>query len=167
MEECDYRENCRSYQKGSCWYCNDWRLYNPIDLKIKTPRQKRIKEERQIRKDILKRSEASKRGKRSKKKGYAGEAEVTKLLNSRGIDAKRVPLSGSLKSDELSCDIVLGNGKRIEVKRRKSGLTTIRKWLNEDPNSSYVFFREDGDKNDWLVTMPVDEFIELAKGGEK
>lgn len=51
-------------------------------------------------------------------------------------------------------------------KKKKSGLKTIQNWLNEDPNSNYVFFREDGDKDNWIVIMPVMEFIELTKKAE-
>lgn len=112
-------------------------------------------------KKLKKQTEASKRGKRSKKKGYEGEAEVVKLLQKYGIDAERVPLSGALKSEEYSCDVRIKRiDKRAEVKRRKSGLKTIQKWLQEDENSNYIFFRED--YGDWVVIMPVMEFIELA-----
>ena len=110
-------------------------------------------------------SQASKRGKRSKKKGYGGEREVVNLLRKYGIKAERVPLSGALKSQKYSCDVALGNGKRIEVKRRKSGMKTIQKWLEEDKYSNYVFFREDGDTDGWIVIMPYMEFIELMQGG--
>ncbi|MGI5997864.1 MAG: hypothetical protein ACOX89_04275, partial [Lutispora sp.] len=77
-------------------------------------------------KRIRKESDASKIGKRSKRKGYDGEREVVELLNKFGVDAERVPLSGALKSEKYSCDVVLSNGKRIEVKRRKSGMKTIQ-----------------------------------------
>ncbi|RKL63074.1 hypothetical protein DXT63_08535 [Thermoanaerobacteraceae bacterium SP2] len=110
---------------------------------------------------MQKESEASKRGKRSKVKGRTGENEVVKLLAKYGIKAERVPLSGALKTEKYSCDVVLANGKRIEVKRRKSGLKTIQKWLNEDKNSNYIFFREDGNRDNWIVIMPIQEFIEL------
>ncbi len=119
-----------------------------------------------MQKKARKQTEASKLGRRSKRKGYEGEREIVTLLKRYGIEAERVPLSGSLKSEKYSCDVVLENGKRIEVKRRKSGLKTLRRWLNEDSNSNYVFFREDGDQNGWLVVMPYMEFIELVRGDE-
>jgi Holliday junction resolvase len=102
----------------------------------------------------------SRLGKRSKAKGRTGENEVVKILQNNGIQAERIPLSGSLKTQKYSCDVVMGNGKRIEVKRRKNELATIQKWLNEDENSNYVFFRADRGK--WIVIMDIDEFIELA-----
>ena len=109
-------------------------------------------------------SMTTKRGKRSKRKGYQGEAEVVKVLNGYGIEAERVPLSGMLKSEKYSCDVVLPSGKRIEVKRRKSGLKMIQKWLNEDKHSNYVFFRED--YGDWIVIMPLIEFVDLMQGSK-
>ncbi|AEE91186.1 conserved protein of unknown function [Tepidanaerobacter acetatoxydans Re1] len=109
-----------------------------------------------------KQSKASKLGKRSKKKGYDGEKEVADLLQKYGIQAERVPLSGALKSKKYSCDVYIPEiDKRVEVKRRKSGLKTIQKWLEEDENSNYVFFRED--YGEWVVIMPAVEFVELVR----
>lgn len=167
MKECEVRENCKTYDQGKCWICEDYNLYNPINKKILCKRQIREREERKIQKELKKQSEASKRGKRAKRKGYAGEVEIVKLLQKYGIKAERVPLSGALKSEKYSCDIVIwldeNKTKRAESKRRKSGLKTLQKWLNQDKNSSYIFFRED--YGDWLVVMPVLEFIELVKEG--
>lgn len=116
-------------------------------------------------KKLKKESIETKRAKRSKKKGYDGEAEVVKLLQKYGIEAERVPLSGALKSQKYSCDVhIPGIDKRVEVKRRKSGLKTIQKWLEEDQNSNCIFFRED--YGDWIVIMPVMEFIGLVQERE-
>ena len=111
-------------------------------------------------------SEATRLARKSKKKGRDGEREVVELLGKYGLEAERIPLSGALKSEKYSCDVVLSNGKRIEVKRRKSGMRTIKKWLEEDVNSNYIFFREDGDTDGWVVIMPYIEFIELVQGSE-
>lgn len=165
LKECEVRENCKTYDQGKCWACEDYSLYNPIDKRILCKRQIREREERRVQKELKEQSEASKRGKRAKKKGYAGENEIVKLLQKYGIKAERVPLSGALKSEKYSCDVIITIGdktKRVEVKRRKSGLKTLQKWLEEDKNSNYVFFREDF--GDWLVVMPIQEFIELVEG---
>jgi len=106
-------------------------------------------------------------GRKSIRKGKAGENEVIKLLQKYGIEAERVPLSGALKSSKYAGDVVPANGKRIEVKRRKTGLKTIQKWLNQDKHTNYIFFREDGDRTNWIVIMPIGEFIELIKNCEK
>lgn len=167
MNECEVRENCHSYLRDGCWHCVDYSLYWPEDKKILCERQIRQRKERKVARKLKKQSEASKRGKRSKKKGYDGEAEVVKLLQKYGIEAERVPLSGALKSEKYSCDVhITGIDKRVEVKRRKSGLKTIQKWLEEDANSNYIFFREDGDTEGWIVIMPYIEFIELAQERE-
>lgn len=161
---CEVKENCKNYASGSCWYCEDYALYWPEDRRILCKRQVRERMERRMARKLRKQSETSRKARRSKKKGYEGEREVVALLNKYGIEAERVPLSGALKSERYSCDVVLPNNKRIEVKRRKSGLKTIKKWLEEDKNSNYVFFREDGDSDGWIVIMPYLEFVELQEG---
>lgn len=163
MRECEVVKNCRSSLRGDCWHCKDYNLYWPIDPKILCLRQIRERKERKIARMAEKYSTATKRARRSKKKGYDGEAEVVRLLKHYGIEAERVPLSGALKSKKYSCDVVLPNGKRIEVKRRKSGLKTIQKWLSEDKNSNYLFFRED--YGEWVVIMPLLEFVGLLQWG--
>lgn len=162
--ECEVRENCKSFMRGDCWYCENYALYWPEDKRILCQRQVRERKERRVKRSMKKQTTASMIGRRSKKKGYEGEREVVNLLQRYGIKAERVPLSGALKTKELSCDVALDNGKRIEVKRRKSGMKTIQKWLSEDKYSNYVFFREDGDTDGWIVIMPYLEFIELLKG---
>lgn len=171
MKACDciVRENCihYAYEHDLCWCCEGYKLYVPEDPKILSPAQIQHREERKAENARLKQSDAHKRGKRSKKKGYTGETEVVKLLEQYHIQAERVPLSGALKSNKYSCDVtchVKDSIKRIEVKRRKSGMKTIQRWLNEDKNSNYVFFRQDGDRDNWVVIMPVQEFIGLIKG---
>lgn len=164
MKECEVRENCHSYLRDGCWHCEDYSLYWPEDKSILCNRQVRERKERKLAKKKKKQSKASKLGKRSKRKGYDGEKEVVDLLQKYGIEAERVPLSGALKSQKYSCDVHIPEiDKRVEVKRRKSGLKTIQKWLQEDPNSNYIFFREDGDTDGWIVIMPYIEFIELLQ----
>ena len=160
--ECEVRENCKSYLRDDCWHCEDYSLYWPEDKKILCKRQVRQRKEKKLAKQLKKESVETKRAKKSKKKGYNGEKEVADLLQKYGIEAERVPLSGAMKSEKYSCDVHLPKlDKRIEVKRRKSGLKTLQKWLEEDKNSNYVFFRED--YGDWLVVMPYTEFIELIQ----
>jgi hypothetical protein len=167
MKECEVRENCKSYIQGKCWICDNYSLYWPDDPHILCKRQIAEREERKAKRKMQKQSDASRRGRRSKAKGREGENEVVRLLAKYGIEAERVPLSGALKSEKYSCDVAMVNGKRIEVKRRKNGLATIQKWLDEDKNSNYVFFRSDGDKDNWIVIMPVIEFIELVKNKDE
>lgn len=164
MGECEVRENCKNYitEQDCCWYCEDYQLYLPESKKIKSPRQERKKLEKQAEKE--RKADLSKMGKKSKKKGSQGELEVVKLLCKHKIEAEKVPLSGMLKSQKYSCDVLLtGLDKRAEIKRRKDGIATVEKWLQEDVNVNYVFFREDHGK--WKVIMYLEEFLDLA--GEK
>jgi hypothetical protein len=169
LNECEVRENCLSFAQNpkddKCWICNDYSLYYPLDKKILCKRQIRQREERKVHKKEQKNSEASKRGKSAKRKGYMGEHEIVKLLKQNNIKSDRVPLSGALKGEALSCDVTLqirGTTKRAEVKRRKSGLSTLYKWLEQDKYSNYLFMRQDN--KGWLVTMTFDEYLELIKG---
>lgn len=163
MTECEVRENCKNYERGNCWYCVDYGLYWPEDKRILCKRQTRKREERKLAKNLRQESEATRKARNSKKKGRTGENEVVSLLAKYGIKAERIPLSGALKTEKYSCDVKLENGKRIEVKRRKTGMKTIKKWLEEDKNSNYVFFREDGDTDGWVVIMPYMELVELLQ----
>lgn len=159
MTECEVRENCKNYDRGDCWHCRDYSLYWPEDKRILCERQIRERKERRLARKLKQESIVTRKARRSKSKGREGENEVVKLLAKYGIKAERVPLSGALKTEKYSCDVRLANGKRIEVKRRKTGMKTIKKWLEEDKNSNYVFFRED--YGNWLVIMDVNEFIGL------
>ncbi|MDO6353547.1 hypothetical protein Q3V94_00420 [Caloramator sp. CAR-1] len=162
MKECEVKENCISFTQGKCWICEDYSLYWPEDKRIFCKRQIRQREERKLAKKMKKESEASKRGKRAKRKGYTGEREVVELLNKYGIQAERIPLSGALKTDKYSCDVICkikDTEKRIEVKRRKSGLNTIYKWLEQDKNSNMLFMRQDN--KGWIVCMTLEEFLSI------
>lgn len=98
-------------------------------------------------------------GKRSKRKGYVGEAEFAKLTG-----GKRQILSGAL-GGEHSGDVVLPNGWKVEVKRRKNGLKTLYKWFEEgDIKPDCVAFR--ADRKDWIVSMKLERFLELMEGKE-
>jgi hypothetical protein len=90
-------------------------------------------------------------GKKSKLKGYRGEAEFAKLTN-----GKRVPLSGMLEG--YKHDVILPNGWSVEVKRHKEGMKTLYNWI-EGSQPDVVAFR--ADQKPWIVTMTLDKFLEL------
>ncbi|MGE4415382.1 MAG: hypothetical protein AB7D08_08680 [Bacteroidales bacterium] len=124
--------------------------------------QKRLKLKQE--KKAKKYSDPVKRGKRAKAKGREGENEVVMLLARYGIEAERMPLSGSL-GGKYKNDIRIAIGdKRVEVKRRKSGLKTVYSWLNQD-DCDYLFFRPDGDRDKWIVIMPLVKFVDLLING--
>lgn len=163
LNECEVRENCNTYGQDKCWICEDYSLYNPIDKKILCKRTIRQREERKIAKKEQKASEASKRGRAAKRKGYAGENEIVHLLEKYNIEAKRVPLSGALKG-ELSGDInctIKGKRRKIESKRRADGFKEDYKYLEQD-GCDFVFKR--ADRKGWMVVMTFDTWLDLVKG---
>ncbi|PUF85775.1 MULTISPECIES: hypothetical protein [unclassified Geobacillus] len=92
-------------------------------------------------------------GRKSKRKGYNGERELVSLIPG----AKRVPLSGSM-GGEYGNDVILPNGWRVEVKRRKSGMKQLYDWL-EQSNPDMVAFR--ADRKEWIICMTLDKLKEL------
>ncbi len=165
MQDCEVKGNCKTFETGQCWHCEDYALYMPIDKRILCQRQIRNREERKALKAEKKSSEASRRGKRAKRKGYEGENEIVHLLRKYGITAERVPLSGALKgklAGDINCTIH-DREKKIESKRRADGFKELYKYLEQD-DCSYVFMR--ADRKDWIVAMPFKEWLELA-GGDK
>ncbi len=96
----------------------------------------------------------------SQHKGINGEREIVRMLRTRGIDVKRIPMSGALwwmKGDLQFSDKIKG-----EVKRRKR----INKLFYEIlTNAQFGFVR--GDNEDWLVFMNLDEFVEMYRAWKK
>ncbi len=163
--ECEVRENCLQYtrKREQCWACEDYSLYLPEDKRVLSPRQVKDMQARKAEKIRMKQTDASKRGKKSKRKGYSGENELVKLLQKWGHKVERVPLSGALRSEAYGADVTLPGGKRGEVKRRKAGLKTVYDWLEQDSYSDMVFFR--ADYKNWIVIMPIEEYAELLERG--
>ncbi|MEM0503441.1 MAG: hypothetical protein QXT58_01900 [Archaeoglobaceae archaeon] len=98
-------------------------------------------------------------GKKSRRKGYLGEHEIEKTLREMGLDAVRVPLSGSTAFQKG--DVVVKFAGRTfvaEVKRRKS-FKTLYEWLE---GKDLCFFRADNEK--WLVIVPLETFVKLLRG---
>lgn len=98
--------------------------------------------------------------KKSKTKGYRGEAEIVKKLNKANIPCIRVPLSGSVWS--MRGDIRFKDGTLGEVKRRKRINKLFYDMLEE---ATYGFIR--GDNKPWLVVMGLEDFVELCGKEEK
>ena len=97
-------------------------------------------------------------GKAQKRKGYRVEHEIEKKLREAGLDAKRVPLSGS--TTFAKGDIYL-EGKRIEVKARKEGFKQIYKWIE---GSDFLIIK--ADRREPMVVMRLDDFIKLWRKRE-
>lgn len=101
-------------------------------------------------------------GRGPKRKGKRGEREVVRRLRDAGIRAKRIPLSGSMDGYPGDVAVELGGHELVgEVKRRRDGFRELYRWLED---RDLLFCR--ADRRGWLVVMPLEVFISLAKGGE-
>ncbi len=98
---------------------------------------------------------------KSKAKGTRAENEVVKLLGQAGIQAERIPLSGSL-GGKYSGDVVIGSvdnpSARIEVKNRESIADYLWEWL-EQGKADYLVVRKN--HRSPLVVMSFDQWTAL------
>lgn len=70
-------------------------------------------------------------GKAPRQKGDRAERAIVKLLQVAGLDAKRVPLSGSVAGYPGDVCVKLGNREWcLEIKSRKD-FATLYKWLDD------------------------------------
>jgi Holliday junction resolvase len=92
-------------------------------------------------------------GRSSKRKGSNAEREFANITG-----GKRVPLSGAVEG--YANDVILPNGLKVEVKRRKDMEKTLYDWiLDERERPDLVAFR--ADKKPWVVAMTLEKFAEL------
>lgn len=86
----------------------------------------------------------------SRRKGKRGEREWVAYLRSLGIQARRVPLSGSAPDYSGDVDSVIPGVGRVlwQVKLRRA----FPKWLGVDSADAVVFRTNRGE---WHVLMPV------------
>lgn len=162
MLECEVKSNCNNADENTCWFCNDYDNYFPIDIKVLSTRQKRLRQEKKQAKKDKKQTDASKRGRAAKKKGYRGENELVHEFEKYGIEAKRQPLSGALKG-EMGGDIVItlnGSKLRVESKLRADGFKEDYKYLEQD-NADIVIKK--ADRKPRLVTMTWERFLWLLE----
>lgn len=95
---------------------------------------------------------------RSKQKGDRFERAAVEVLNSHGLEAKRVPLSGAVEG--WKGDIHFkeqGIPKVMECKSRKSGFKTLRTMLGD---SDRLLVKDD--RTAPLVVMPFEDYCILA-----
>lgn len=95
-------------------------------------------------------------GRASRDKGMRGEREFAELVGGR-----RIPLSGAQKGFENDVEVPTPIGTiRAEVKRRKSGFSTLYGWLEDERECpDIVAFRSD--RKPWIVAMPLEVFQRL------
>lgn len=95
---------------------------------------------------------------RSKEKGSRFERSAVEVLNSHGLEAKRVPLSGSavgFKGDVHYLE--QGIPKVLECKSRKSGFKTLRTMLGD---SDRLLVKDD--RTEPLMVMRFSDYCILA-----
>lgn len=95
---------------------------------------------------------------KSKDKGRRAEHAVVALHTAVGVEAERVPLSGSL-GGKYSDDVDLPYGK-AEVKARKtgSGFKTLEGWMK---TCAALFLKRD--RAPFLVVLTQDAYVDLVK----
>lgn len=122
---CKVKSNCS--KSWDCDFCEDYKEYTPIDKRIKSPRQVRVRAERKAARKTVKSSKKSKIGRSARIAGKRAERELEKLLISWGLNAKRVAMSGALKATGLvgGDDLYAGdlkltiNGKRYNIESKR------------------------------------------------
>ena len=101
----------------------------------------------------------------SKNKGKRGELEAAHLLKEYGYDARRGQQYAGINGD---ADVVGLPGIHIEVKRtEKLNIdTAMEQSINDARESEKPIVMHRKNRSKWLVTMPLDEWMELYKAWE-
>lgn len=101
-------------------------------------------------------------GKMQRRKGYRVEHEIEQMFRQMGINARRVPLSGSADFVKGDVQIVLKNKiLTAEVKARKDGFRQIYNWLD---NKDLLIIK--ADRKEPLVVLRLKNCIEFLKEGK-
>lgn len=95
---------------------------------------------------------------KAKAKGRRAEHAIVKLHTDIGIEAERMPLSGSL-GGKYADDVLIAGTVRAEVKARANGagFLTLEKWMKNCP---IMFLKRD--RAEPLVVMTAAQYRELA-----
>lgn len=99
-------------------------------------------------------------GRAAKRKGGSFEREIVARLQSLGISAEKIPLSGAAGGSfdhDISCP-VRGIDRKLEAKRRARAFGTIYGMLGQN----YAVVIRD-DRTPILIVMRLDDWAELAK----
>lgn len=106
---------------------------------------------------------------RLKAKGTTAETSVVKLLSDRGLLALRNPLSGAKDKG----DITIYGSKHITVEVKNHKRMELAAWLDEatkeqeNAGTDYTAVAHKrvgkGKPEDWYVTMPLGQWVELVK----
>src|ERR1022692_4895821 len=97
-------------------------------------------------------------GKAQREKGRRGEQEIVTILKAAGFStAKR---TGEYVANDILCAID-GHDRIIEVKMRAKGFSGLYGFLK----GSWAVVHK-ADRQPWLITMPLIEFLKLAEPDE-
>ncbi len=94
-------------------------------------------------------------GSMQRRKGSRVEREIVNFFKEKGLQARRIPLSGS---SWIKGDILLHEKYKCEVKARKDGFKQIYEWLE---GNDFLFIKANRKKV--LVIMEIEKFIDLLK----
>ena len=96
-------------------------------------------------------------GRRSRQKGARAERECVALLRGVGLNAYRIPLSGSCAGFKSDVEIRLPTRTlKVESKIRAGGFSTIYRWLD---GSDVLVLRRDRDR--LLAVISLEELARL------
>lgn len=98
-------------------------------------------------------------GKKSRDKGNRFERECVNRLQSLGIGAERVPLSGAA-GGSFGSDLIVpvqGRDRKIECKKRADGFAQLYTWIE----GNYGLFVS-RDRSETLVVLRLSDFVSLA-----
>ena len=96
-------------------------------------------------------------GKKSRDKGARNERKIVEIIQSHGVEAKRVPLSGAATG--FKGDIQMGTWT-IECKVRANGFKQIYDWLDGDSD----FLVISRDRSPPLAVMDLRDLLDILAG---
>ncbi len=96
-------------------------------------------------------------GKFSRDKGARNERKLVNMIQSHGIDAKRVPLSGA--ADGFKGDIIMGQWT-IEAKLRADGFKQIYDWIDGDSDLLVI----GRDRSPPLAVLDLRDLLDILAG---
>lgn len=104
-------------------------------------------------------------GRKSQRKGYRAENQFVNLIQSYGIGAQRMPLSGAL-GGAFAGDVkvwAMHSEWLLEGKCRANGFKQIYDWI-EPENIDALFLK--ADRKPYLVVMTAEKFAQLITEAE-
>jgi len=100
-------------------------------------------------------------GRYERNKGIRAERQVVAILRELGLDARRVPLSGSAPHFKGDVQINTKAGKLLaEVKVRRNGFTSLYRWLDESVADILIIKQ---DRKKFLAVLELDTLARILR----